>query len=82
MDGFTIDSDSCFRADNGANSAAGAALGDQFGRMITFSGYAFLVESQHVLRAFCHACLTPFTIHFTDDNPSLEGHSFLLFEYK
>jgi hypothetical protein len=49
--------------------------------MVTFGGYPFLVEGHYVLGAFGHAQLTPLTIHFTDSDPSLEGHSFLLFNF-
>jgi hypothetical protein len=46
--------------------------------MVTLGGDPFLVEGHYMLRAFGYAQLTPLTIHFTDNNPSLEGHLFLL----
>jgi hypothetical protein len=46
--------------------------------MVTLGGDAILVEGHYMRRAFGYAQLTPLTIYFTDNDASLEGHSFLL----
>jgi hypothetical protein len=46
--------------------------------MITFGGNMIIRQSQHFLRAGCHAYFAAFAVCFIDNDPTLKGHSYLL----
>jgi hypothetical protein len=64
-----------FRADNGADCAAGAAILHQFNRMEALWGQVLHVEGQHLLRALCNAQLAPFAVQLVDFNPTAYRHA-------
>jgi hypothetical protein len=51
---FTVDSDGCFRANDGTNSAASATFSDQGCGVISFYGDVIIGETEYILRAGTH----------------------------
>jgi hypothetical protein len=75
---FPVNGDGRFRTDHCTYGAAGAALADYMGGVVTFGGQAFHVQRQYMLGALQNTQLAALTVNLTHINGSLEGHSYLL----
>ena len=80
FDHFTIDSDGCVRADDGANGASGAAILMDMGRVVALGGQARHVQTENFLGTGADTQFATLAIQVRNFDPALNWHAFLLFE--
>jgi len=68
---FTKNGDRGFRADNGTDSTARAAFGDQNGRVITSGIDMVCCKAQYFLRTGCDTQFAAFAVLLIDIDPTL-----------